>query len=41
MSFFFIFDIDKDVIQIYNIKNITLFCKNFDDIFLECCQSIS
>ena len=39
MAFFFIFDIDEDIIQIYNNKNIKLFRKNLINIALENCQS--
>ena len=41
MTFFFVFDIDENVIQIYNDKNIKLFCKDLNNIALEGCQSIS
>ena len=39
MVFFLVFNIDKYVIQIYNIKDIKYFCKYFVDIALESCQS--
>ena len=35
-----IFSIDKDVIQIYNDKNIKLFCQDLIDITLEASRSI-
>ena len=41
MALSFIFSIDKNFIQIYNNKNIKLFCQNFIDITLKTCQSVS
>ncbi len=35
MTLYFIFGVDKNVIQVYNDKNIKLFCKNYIDIFLK------
>ena len=40
MRFIRIFDIDQDIIQIYNIKNIQLFSQNLNEIFLEYSRSI-
>ena len=41
MAFSIVFDLDEDIIQIYNDKDIKLFCRNFFDIVLEDCRSIS
>ena len=41
MAFSLVLDIDKDIIQIYNDKDIKLFCKNLIAIALEGCQSVS
>ncbi len=35
MAFSLIFDIDENVVQVYNNKNIELFCQNLVDIALE------
>ena len=35
-----IFNLDKNIIQIYNNKNIKFFYKNFINKFLKCSQSI-
>lgn len=32
MAFFFVFNIDKDIVKVYNNKNIKLFCQNLIDI---------
>ena len=40
MTFFFNFDIDKNVIKIHNNKNIKFFCKDLINIALESCQNI-
>ena len=39
--FFFIFDVDENIIQIYNDKNIKFFHKNLINIALKYCRSIS
>ena len=38
--FSLVLGIDKDIIQIYNDKDIELFHDDFIDIALECCQSV-
>ena len=40
MAFSLVYDIDKNFIQIYNIKNIKLFRNNLIDIALKSCQCI-
>ena len=40
ITFSFVLSIDEDIIQIHNDKDIKLFCKDFIDIVLECCQNI-
>ena len=40
MAFSLIFDVDKDIIQIHNNKDIEFFRKNLIDIALKCCQSV-
>ena len=41
VAFSLVFDVDGDIIQIHNNKDIKFFCKDLIYIALECCQSIS
>ena len=40
MLFAFAFHIDKDIIKVYNHKNIKFFCQNLIDVALKCGQCI-
>ncbi len=35
MVFYLVFDINKNIVQVYNNKNIELFCQDLIDIFLK------
>ena len=39
--FSLVFSVDEDIIQIHNDKDMKFFCKNFINVALEYCQSIS
>lgn len=41
MVLYFVFYIDKDIVQVYNNKNITLFCHNLINILLKYGQYIN
>ena len=40
MAFSFVLNVDEDIIQIHNDKDIELFREDFIDIVLESCQSV-
>ena len=40
MVFFLVFDIDENIIHIYNDKDIKFFRKNLINVTLKCCRSV-